>query len=426
LLLAEGLLAQEDLSSTPDFSESRVDYGEVIPWKLSLLEKAFARFESLPERLGSGFDEFQQQQAFWLDDYSLFMAVKESQDGRPWNEWPEPLKSRNKDSLQRKRTDLARQCRKHAFIQFVFFRQWFDLRDYAHQHGIRIIGDLPIFAAYDSADVWARPELFQLDRLGKPVVVAGVPPDVFSATGQLWGNPLYDWENHRQDGYSWWQSRIQSALNSVDIVRIDHFRGFAGYYEIPADHETAEFGQWVKGPGSDFFCAVDQHLGDGLVTRDTGLPIIAEDLGLITPDVIELLSQFDLPGMKVLQFGFSGPENPFLPHHYVTNCVAYTGTHDNDTALGWLSSADRAEREFALRYLGVDGQQIGWDMIREVWRSVAVFAIAPMQDVLGLGGEARMNFPSRLGGNWQWRMKGDELRSQDADRLRELNTLYAR
>ena len=426
VLAGEGLLAHKDLLNTPVFSESRVDYGEVIPWKVSLLEKAYARFEAFPDRLGQAFDEFQEQHGFWLDDYSLFMAVKESQNGRPWNEWPEPLKSRDHDSLRRVRNELAGQCRKHAFIQFVFFRQWLDVREYAHQHGIQIIGDIPIFTAYDSADVWARPALFQLDRRGKPVVVAGVPPDLFSSTGQLWGNPLYDLENHRQDGYSWWLSRIRSALKSVDIVRIDHFRGFAGYYEIPADHETAELGRWVKGPGAEFFRAVDQHLGDGLQTRQTGLPIIAEDLGVITPDVIELLSQFDLPGMKVLQFGFSSPENPFLPHHYVTNCVAYTGTHDNDTALGWLSSADCAEREFALRYLGVDGEHFAWDMIREVWRSVAVFAIAPMQDVLGLGGEGRMNYPSRLGGNWKWRMHEGVLREHDAERLRDLNTLYSR
>ena len=256
--------------------------------------------------------------------------------------------------------------------------------------------------------------------------MAGVPPDLFSTTGQLWGNPLYNWEVHKKENYAWWLSRVQASLKFMDILRFDHFRGFAGYYEIPAEHKTAENGRWVPGPGKDLFRVVDKFLGDGLITQGTGLPIIAEDLGLVTPDVLELLAAFDLPGMKVLQFGFTGPENPFLPHNYVPNCVAYTGTHDNDTAMGWYASALGHEKDFAHRYLGVDGRDFAWDLIRAVWKSVAVFAVAPMQDVLGIGGEARMNFPSRLGGNWEWRMSDTDLREGHAAGLRDLNWLSNR
>lgn len=288
------------------------------------------------------------------------------------------------------------------------------------------MGDIPIFVAFDSSDVWANPELFFLDEVGNPTVVAGVPPDLFSATGQLWGNPLYNWEAHKNDGYKWWLSRVRAALQVVDILRFDHFRGFAGYYEIPASHSTAEHGRWVPGPGADLFRAIDADLGNGVITPGTGLPIVAEDLGLITPDVIELRDSFELPGMKILEFAFSGPDNPFLPHNYVPNCVAYTGTHDNDTAFGWLTSATKEEREFALRYLGVDGHDFAWDLIRGIWKSVAVFAIAPMQDVLGCDGSARMNFPSRLGGNWEWRISENDLREDLAAVLRDLNWLTLR
>jgi len=315
---------------------------------------------------------------------------------------------------------------RHSFYQFLFFRQWQDLRAYAKGKGIHIIGDIPIFVAYDSADVWSHPELFYLDKQGNPTVVAGVPPDLFSATGQLWGNPLYNWEVHKKEGYKWWLARVRASLGTVDILRFDHFRGFAGYYEIPAGNETAEFGHWVPGPGQDFFRAVDKNLGDGLNAPGTGLPIIAEDLGVITPDVIELLEAFALPGMRVLQFAFSGPDNLFLPHNYIPNCVAYTGTHDNDTAMGWHATAPDHEREFAHRYLRVDGHDFAWDLIRAVWGSVAVMTITPMQDVLSLGGEARMNFPSRLGGNWEWRMGEGDMSEELSGRLRELNYLYLR
>ena len=425
-LLADGLVTQADLAAAPDFPAHRVDFGLIIPWKLGLLQKAFSHFVSGPEGLRESFDYFRAENASWLDDFSLIMALKEAYGGGAWIGWPEPLRSRKKTAVRKARNERSESELRHAFYQFLFFRQWNKVRTYANGLGIQIIGDIPIFVANDSADVWSHPELFFLDKQGNPTVVAGVPPDGFSATGQLWGNPLYNWAVHKQDGYAWWLSRVRASLQTVDIIRFDHFRGFAGYYEIPAGHLTAELGQWVPGPGKDLFRAVDKHLGDGLITPGTGLPIIAEDLGLITPDVIELLSAFDLPGMKVLQFAFSGPDNPFLPHHYVPNCVAYTGTHDNDTAFGWLANASENEREFAFRYLRVDGHDFAWDLIREIWKSVAIFAIAPMQDVLGLGGKARMNFPSKLGGNWDWRMNDDDLHADLADRLGDLNWLANR
>jgi 4-alpha-glucanotransferase len=425
-LLLEGLLTRDDLENKPAFSESHVDFGALIPWKLDLLQKAFSRFQSSPEPLRQAFDFFRSENAFWLDDYALFMALKESHGGGSWNAWPEVIKRRQKPAIHKAQIEFAEAILRFTFYQFMFFRQWNKLCTYAHEHEIQIIGDIPIFVAYDSSDVWANPDLFFLDKDGNPTVVAGVPPDTFSATGQLWGNPLYNWETHKMDGYNWWISRIRYSLKNVDILRFDHFRGFAGYYEIPADHKTAEFGRWVTGPGKDFFRVVNKQLGEGLTTSGTGLPMIAEDLGLVTADVIELLNAFDLPGMKVLQFGFSGPDNPFLPHNYAPNCVAYTGTHDNNTARGWFSAADANEREFAKLYLHVDGSDFAWDLIRAVWSSVADLAITPMQDVLDCGNEGRMNFPSRLGGNWSWRIREDELREDLALKLRELNWLYKR
>jgi 4-alpha-glucanotransferase len=449
-LVEDGFLTQDDLADKPDFPASRVDFGLLIPWKLSLLQKAFARFQSNPstsvsttfrqaqrsgsaQRLGMGseslrqaFDYFCAEQAAWLDDFSLFMALKEFYGGGAWSGWPEPVQRRDKSALEKARKELSHSIIRYSFYQFLFFRQWNHLRTYAKDRGIQIIGDLPIFVAYDSVDVWSHPELFYLDEQGNPTVVAGVPPDNFSVTGQLWGNPLYNWGVHKQEGYKWWLARVRAALQSVDILRVDHFRGFAGYYEIPAGDKTAENGHWVPGPGQDFFRAVDNNLGDGLITPGTGLPIIAEDLGLITPDVIELLETFNLPGMKVLQFGFTSPDNSFLPHNYESNCVAYTGTHDNNTALGWLANADKNERKFALHYLRSNGREFSWDLIRAVWSSVAVMSITPMQDVLSLGEEARMNYPSRLGGNWVWRMEEGHLSNTLAEKLKELNFLYSR
>jgi 4-alpha-glucanotransferase len=425
-LLRDGFLAESDFADRPDLPAARVDFGRLIPWKSSLLERAFRRFQSDSDSVRAEFDAFCAEHAAWLDDYALFMALKESYGGGAWNDWPKPLTRLERTALDAARDSLAAQIVRFSFYQFLFFRQWSALRAYANGKGVRIIGDIPIFVAYDSADVWVNQRLFFLDQQGKPTVVAGVPPDLFSPTGQLWGNPLYRWVVHKETGYAWWLERIKSTLKLVDILRFDHFRGFAGYYEIPATDSTAEHGRWVPGPGSDFFRVLDNRLSDGIATPEIQLPLIAEDLGVITPDVVALLEEFHLPGMRVLQFGFSSPENPFLPHNYVRHCVAYTGTHDNDTALGWLTTATKKERQFALRYLHSDGHDFAWDLIRAVWSSVAMFAITPIQDVLSLGGEARMNYPSTLGGNWQWRMRESDMKGSLAARLRDLNYLFLR
>ncbi len=425
-LLTDGLLNQDDLNGMKDLPVSHVYFGLLIPRKLDLLQKAFSNYQAHPEQLQPAFEYFCAENASWLENYTLFMALKENNGGGSWSGWPEPLRARKKTAMRKAQSEFVESIMRFAFYQFIFFRQWNKLRAYAMERGIQIIGDIPIFVAYDSADVWAHPELFFLDHAGNPTVVAGVPPDGFSATGQLWGNPLYHWKVHKKDGYAWWLSRVRSSLKIFDILRFDHFRGFAGYYEIPADHKTAESGRWVTGPGQDLFRAIDKYLGHDLTTPGPGLPFIAEDLGLVTPDVIELLEAFKLPGMKVLQFGFSGPDNPFLPHNYGLNCVAYTGTHDNDTARGWFETANPHEREFARRYLRIDGSDFAWDLIRAVWGSVADVVITPMQDVLNCGGEARMNYPSRLGGNWEWRMSENDLREDLAGTLRELNWLYNR
>jgi 4-alpha-glucanotransferase len=422
-LIEDGFLTQADAAEMPAFNASRVDYGQLIPWKLELLQQAFSRWSSAAEDLRQAFEQFRGENAAWLDDFALFMSIKEANGGGAWSGWNESLRKREPAVMAKARADHAEDVLRYSFYQFLFFRQWNKLRAYANERDIRIIGDIPIFIAYDSADAWANPDLFFLDEESLPTVVAGVPPDYFSATGQLWGNPLYRWPVHKESGYVWWLERFRSVFQFVDVVRLDHFRGFAGYYEIPYGAPTAEKGQWLTGPGKDFFTTVSRELSGS----DNGsLPIIAEDLGVITPDVVELRDGFQLPGMKILQFGFSGADNPFLPHNYPANCVAYTGTHDNDTARGWFDSAPPEERNFALRYLDSDGTDFAWDLIRSVWSSVAVYAVAPMQDVLGLGTEARMNYPSRLGGNWEWRMKGEDLGPALAESLREFNELYLR
>ncbi len=420
LLIQEGLLTEANLQPLPGFPQAHVDFGTVIPWKTALLDRAHQRFQqgSFPE-LKAAFAAFQEEHAAWLPDFALFMALKEAQGGRPWTAWDPPLRDRDPQALQQTRRELAEAVERQAFRQFLFFRQWAALREHAHRLGVQLIGDIPIFVAHDSADVWVHRDLFHLDAQGNPTVVAGVPPDYFSPTGQLWGNPLYRWEVHRERGYDWWLARFAAVLDLVDIVRLDHFRGFAAYWEVPAGQPTAEHGRWVPGPSADFFEAVQRRFGD--------LPIIAEDLGEITPDVVELRDHFGLPGMKILVFAFGGgADNPFLPHNYTPNCVVYTGTHDNDTARGWYERVSETERDHARRYLHTDGQNIAWDLIRTAWASVAVFAIAPMQDLLGLGNEARMNYPGRAAGNWAWRMSSDAITASLSARLRELNTLYLR
>lgn len=420
VLLNEKLLTPSDLSTKPSFPADKVDFGAVIPWKQSLLNRAYQHFSksSLPY-MREAYEQFQQEQANWLADYSLFMALKEAHGGAPWPTWKGSLRNRSVKGLAAARAEFAISIDRQSFHQFLFFRQWKALKKYANDRGIQIIGDIPIFVAHDSAEVWAQPELFYINTLGKPTVVAGVPPDYFSPTGQLWGNPLYRWDVHEATSYAWWIERLRACLHLVDIIRLDHFRGFASYWEVPAREKTAVKGKWVPGPGKAFFNVVKEHLGD--------LPIIAEDLGEITPDVVDLRDHFQLPGMKILVFAFSDdPENEFLPHNYPDNCVVYTGTHDNDTVVGWYHRVDETERDFARRYLARSGQDISWDLTRAAWSSVATFSIAPMQDLLGLGNEARMNYPSRPSGNWSWRIPALALDETLLNRLLEINFLYSR
>lgn len=420
LLLEQGLLHSNDLVERPDFSPSRVDFGGLIPWKTGLLDRAFIQFQqAAPKGLRAEFEDFKVRHSYWLEDFGLFMALKEAHGGGPWVNWPKPLLARERGALNQARDLHSVDIQRQEFRQFIFHRQWESLREHAHQEQIRIVGDIPIFVAHDSAEVWAHPELFFLDRQGNPTVVAGVPPDYFSKTGQLWGNPLYRWDVHQADGYSWWIKRLSSVLNMVDIARLDHFRGFAGYWEIPFGAKTAEKGRWVSGPAEDFFTTIEQELGD--------LPIIAEDLGVITPDVVAMREKFKLPGMCIIQFAFTGdPKDPFLPHNHQQNSVIYTGTHDNDTARGWYQRVPEEEKAFYRKYLHRDGRQVAWDMIRTAWGSVAVFAIAPMQDFLDLGNEARMNYPGNPSGNWNWRMQASDLTPELQEAIREINFLYDR
>ena len=420
LLLEQGIIHQDDLVNAPEFPSDYVDYGKVIWWKFDLLNRAFAQFEQKPRKqILNEFNQFIQENQFWLDDFGIFMAIKESQGNKPWVDWSPELRDRNKKAIETFRQSNSYAIRKQFFFQFLFSSQWASVKKYANKQGIKIIGDIPIYIAHDSADAWVHKELLYLDQSGNPTVVAGVPPDYFSETGQLWGNPLYNWEVHARDGYEWWLDRLRSVLDMVDIIRLDHFRGFAGYWEIPASDKTAENGRWVTGPGAEFFQAVKAEIKQ--------LPIIAEDLGEITPDVIQLRDQFELPGMKVLVFAFdSGEEDEFLPHHYSEDCVVYTGTHDNDTVVGWFKRIQEGERSFAQRYLQTSGEDIAWDLIKAAWSSKAVFAIAPMQDLLGLDNSARMNYPGNLQGNWGWRFHDMDIDESLVDRLSEVNYLYGR
>lgn len=420
LLMDQGLLKRKDLADRPVFPVEKVDFGPVIQWKLLLLNRAYVRFkQGANSKLTADYQKFCTEEATWLDDFSIFMALKEAHGGAPWSLWSKEFRLRDEKSL----ADFSREnhevIEQHKFRQFVFFTQWNAVHAYANAKGIKIIGDAPIFVSFDSADAWSHPELFFLDDDRKPTVVAGVPPDYFSPTGQLWGNPLYKWEVHKATGYKWWIERLAATLKTVDYVRLDHFRGFAGYWEIPAGMPTAEIGKWKKGPGMPFFKALRQAFPD--------LPIIAEDLGEITPDVIALRDGMDLPGMKILQFAFAADaKDPFLPHNYPVNCVAYSGTHDNDTVIGWYKTATEEEKDFYRRYLARSGDDPAGDMVRGVWGSVAAFAVCPLQDLLRLGTEARMNFPGKASGNWTWRMLPGALSPQLQRYLVELNTLYLR
>ena len=419
LVAREGLLGH-DVPSVPRFPDSHVEYGAVNDYKNTLLRKAWDGFEAGRARhLKPAYEGFCQRESAWLDDFALFAALKESHGGGSWYDWEETLVHREPAALAKARRTLRDSVERHRFGQFLFARQWADLRRVANGRGIKMIGDLPIFVAGDSADVWANPQLFRLDARNRPTVVAGVPPDYFSPTGQLWGNPHYDWAEMKKNNYAWWAARFMSALEQVDLVRLDHFRGFAAAWEVPAGEETAINGRWAPAPGADLLEAMRKTLG--------GLPLIAEDLGLITPDVQELRNAFALPGMSVLHFAFSGSDNRFLPHHYEHNTVVYTGTHDNDTTIGWFAELPKEEKLFLRRYLpGAGDRDICGDLMRLAWGSVADIAIIPFQDLLRLPTSARMNFPGKPAGNWRWRYTPGQVGDITMIGLGDLTALYSR
>ena len=431
-LVEQGYLERQDLADPPTFSIHAVDYGAVIGFKNPLLRKAASCFlaQAVPGQQAD-FERFCRENAAWLDDVAHFMAYKEHFDNAIWYEWDQDIALRqNRECPQQttRGTFDRTQIRIHKVLQFFFFQQWQAVKTYANEHGIQIVGDVPIFVAQDSADVWAHPDLFYLDQTGRPTVVSGVPPDYFSATGQRWGNPLYRWDAMADRGYAWWITRLQSVLSMVDIVRIDHFRGFVAYWEIPATEPTAIRGQWKPGPGAALFEAIEDKLGQ--------LPIMAEDLGVITPQVIALRERFGFPGMKILQFAFDQDalrasfgdydRNPFLPHNYTPNFIVYTGTHDNDTALGWFHSSPAQQQQKALAYLGYDGSDFNWALIRAAMASVAQVSIVPLQDILGLGSKARMNLPGTVGSNWTWRYSPGALTDDIVSRMAAMVTLYER
>ena len=420
----QGLLSAEDLRA-PRFDARAVDFGRVIEWKQPLLAKACATFEEKADAARrEALEAFVRSHAAWLPDFALFTALKRASGGAAWNTWERSLVEREPDALERARRELARECREVEFAQWLFFEQWAELRRTAHERGIRLMGDVPIFVAHDSADVWAHPELFHLGRDGRPSLQAGVPPDYFSATGQLWGNPLYRWDALERTGYAWWVDRLRAVFELVDLVRLDHFRGFEAYWEVAGDATTAIDGRWVKGPGAALFEAVSGALGE--------LPVVAEDLGVITPEVEALRDALGLPGMAILQFAFGSDAhgNDFLPHNYPRRKVVYTGTHDNDTVVGWwnagVGNSTRSaaeveqERERALAYVGGDGSEIHWDFVRTLLVSVADTAIVPLQDVLGVGSQGRMNLPGRGDGNWRWRFRAGDLTPELRRRLRAI------
>ncbi len=417
-LAADGLLTAADLAGAADGKPSPADFAGAEAFKGERLRRACHRLRSDAAGRQQLADFIEREQS-WLPDYALFMALRDQHGGREWTSWPPELVRREGEALAKARAALAHEIDVHAFAQWAFFRQWGALRTYANEQGVRIIGDVPIFVAHDSADVWARQDLFHLDARGQPTIVAGVPPDAFSRTGQRWGNPLYRWDVLEQQGFGWWVERFRALLATVDIVRVDHFRGFQASWHIPAQEETAVKGKWVETPGRALFAAVRAALGD--------FPIIAEDLGLITPKVEALRLELGFPGMRVLQFAFGGgPENLYLPHNHAAATVTYTGTHDNDTTVGWYHSQPEKTRDHVRRYFGIDGHDIAWDFIRAALASVAEMAIIPVQDVLALGGEARMNFPGRPHGNWAWRLTAGALTHGHAVRLRHLSELYGR
>lgn len=418
-LAEHGLLFSSDLEP-PIASTSRTDFELARDRQQRVLRIAFDRFQQGSHSdLTHRFNAFRLTEAHWLADFILYQALRDAQSGAPWSEWPDSLAHREHEALERHRINLASDLSYHAFVQFLFSEQWLALRHYANRNGVRILGDIPIYVSLDSADVWAHQDLFTLGEDARPTVVAGVPPDYFSASGQLWGNPCYRWPKLAQTRYAWWIQRFRRALDLTDMVRVDHFRAFQAGWQVPADAETAIGGSWVAGPGITLFRSVEQSLGS--------LPIVVEDLGIITDDVTELRNQLGLPGMKVLQFAFgSDSANPYLPHNFDTNCVVYTGTHDNDTTIGWYEHLDAGTRAHVNHYLGRKPAEVNWSMIQLAYSSVASTAIVPVQDLLALGSEGRMNTPGTIEGNWEWRMRPGSLTDEVGERLRQVTDLYRR
>lgn len=400
-------------------NERYIDYGKLYLSRFEILKKAYKRSRISED---SNFFKFNKENSFWLDDYALYMAIKNSLGNICWVEWEEDIKLRKKEVMEEYRKNLAEEVEFYQFQQYMFYSQWEQLKDYANKRGIKIIGDIPIYVAFDSSDTWANKELFQFDDNCNPIAVAGCPPDAFSVTGQLWGNPLYKWEYHKQTNYKWWMKRLESCFKLYDVVRIDHFRGFDEYYSIPYGDKTAEFGEWRKGPGYDIFRVMKEKLGEK--------EVIAEDLGFLTDSVLELVKESGYPGMKVLQFAFdSREESDYLPHNYLNNCVVYTGTHDNDTVRGWYDTLESADKEFCNRYLHLQScekDSIYWEFIRAAHSSVAATCIIPIQDYLGLGKEARINTPSTLGNNWKWRLTKGEITGELTKKISSITKLYGR
>ena len=419
-LVDDALISTAALEDRPKFQDGRVDYQKVAKWKSAILAQAFETFRSeAGSPLTDEFVYFAGTNAWWLDDYAAFCAIKTSHDQSAWFQWAKPLKLRDKAALATVSAQLAREIQAEKFYQYLFFRQWLALKRYANENGVRIIGDIPIFVALDSADVWCNRSKFKLNTDGSPKFVAGVPPDYFSKTGQLWGNPIYDWNAMLLDNFGWWTARIAMTLETVDIVRLDHFIGFSRNWEVPGDDETAENGTWADVPGRELFTVLRQRLGQ--------MPIIAEDLGSMTPEVEELRDSFGFPGMRILQYAFGGDaKNRDLPHNYIQNSVAYTGTHDNDTTAGWYKASPKNVKTHCRKYLGSSGRDIHWDMIDALLASIADIAIIPAQDLMGLGSESRMNTPATGAGNWEWRLTAGQLTEKIAARLKDLADIYGR
>ena len=425
ILRDQGLLVEEDyVNEQFGDDEEKVDYALIFTTKYNVLKKAYDRYKKLNDKkLIEKVEKFKKENSFWLEDYSLYMAVKNQFDLQSWNNWDDDIKRRKPAAIKKYKTELKDEIEYWSFLQYLFFEQWHKLKAYVNSLGIEIIGDIPIYVSADSVDTWSHPEDFKIDmKTFEPIVVAGCPPDAFSETGQLWGNTIYDWNKMKKDGYKWWISRIRESLKMYDVLRIDHFRGFEAYWEIPFGDDTAINGKWVKGPAMNLFKAIKKELGD--------VNIIAEDLGFLTDDVVKFLKETGYPGMKVLQFAFAlgDGKSGDLPHNYINNSIAYTGTHDNDTFRGWLeTTGSKTETENAKFYLALNDEEgYNWGFIRGVWNSVSNVAIAPMQDFLDLGNDSRMNFPSTLSGNWQWRAKEGSYNSKLAEKIYKLTLMAGR